>query len=438
MAPARDAIAESFRLLADLLAPSLAADVLIWEDADRLLTFPSQPHLKSSTQTTDCIREVGCRTSLTCKSALGSLTAGRRRETPFDDAARSKLQQAADLLAGQAELANLRDQRAAERTYRRDEDLAERDLRELAGTSEAMREVRQAIRQVAPTDATVLILGETGTGKELVARAIHQLSPRRDQLLVQVNCGALSPTLVTSELFGHEQGAFTGAAKQRVGRLELAHRGTIFLDEIGEMPPDAQVLLLRALQEGTIERVGGAKPIAVDLRIVAATHRDLDAAIAEGTFRADLFYRINVVPIRMPPLRDRRDDIPSLARHFLQHAARKLGRNFGPLSEATVRLLTQYAWPGNVRELQNVIERAAVLSPGDELTIDPAWLRVPSFSKTDELSWQDRERAAIRDALARSKGRIYGPGGAAALLGLRPTTLYGKIRKLGIPRDDAP
>ncbi|MBX9677733.1 MAG: sigma-54 dependent transcriptional regulator [Gemmataceae bacterium] len=354
---------------------------------------------------------------------------------PLEEATLQRLREASEVLARETLQRRAGDRQQAERNYRRDEDLADRDLRELAGESPSMRGVRQAIRQAAPTDATVLILGETGTGKELVARAIHQLSPRRNQLLVQVNCGALSPALVTSELFGHEQGAFTGAAKQRIGRLELADGGTLFLDEIGEMPPDAQVLLLRALQQRTLERVGGTKSIAIDVRIVAATHRDLESAVEAKAFRADLYYRLNVVPLRVPPLRERREDIPLLIRHFLQQTTRKLGRTFAPLTSETIRLLTQYEWPGNVRELQNVIERAAVLSPEERLLVDPAWFRSPASTLNPDGTWQERERAAIVEALSRAKGRIYGVGGAAAILGLRPTTLYGKMKKLGIPRD---
>jgi len=420
---AADAFEESFRFLAGLLCDLLRLDVLVWQDSERLLASPPSKRIQDHHM------------QVSCEEPAGTLIAGRLDRIPFDESAQAKLRQAARLLAGQRRLDTAEVRNQAERAYRRDEAMAEQDLRELTGDSAGMRAVRQAIRQTAPTDATVLILGETGTGKELVARAIHQLSARHNQLLVQVNCGALSPALVTSELFGHEQGAFTGASKQRLGRLELANGGTIFLDEIGEMPPDAQVLLLRALQEGTIERVGANKSVSVDLRVIAATHRDLDTAVAEGAFRADLFYRINVVPIRVPPLCDRREDIPSLARHFMQQSSRKLGRSFAPLSEGTLGLLTSYSWPGNVRELRNIIERAAVLSPGEELVIEPAWFRLPIVTGAEEHSWQDRERTAIREALGRTNGRIYGADGAAALLGLRPTTLYGKMRKLGISRN---
>ena len=331
----------------------------------------------------------------------------------------------AELEARVAELEQLR----RERTYLRDEARADRDLRSLTGDGPAMKAVRAAIRQVAPTDATVLICGETGTGKELVARAIHQLSPRRDRLLVAVNCAALSPGVIASELFGHEPGAFTGATRRRVGRFELAHQGAIFLDEVGELTPETQVMLLRVLQERVIERVGGAEPVPVDVRVIAATHRDLGAAAGAGGFRPDLFYRLNVFPIRVPPLRERREDVPDLARHFLLHFGRRLGKPVAHIRPAAMKLLTEYPWPGNVRELENLIERAVILTEGDALEVDPLWLKpsAPLAASRERLA--DIERRAILDALARCRGRIYGPAGAAAALGLKPTTLYGKMRK---------
>jgi formate hydrogenlyase transcriptional activator len=322
-----------------------------------------------------------------------------------------------------------------ENVYLRDEIRTDRDLRLLTGDSAAMKAVRLAVQQVARTDSTVLIQGETGTGKELVARAIHQLSPRREHLLVAVNCAALAPGVIASELFGHEQGAFTGATKRRLGRFELAHRGTIFLDEIGELPPETQVLLLRVLQERALERVGGHEPIAVDVRVLAATHQDLEAALHEGRFRADLFYRLNVFPIRVPPLRERRADIPDLVRHFLHRFGRQLNRPATQVSPATLEMLTAYHWPGNVRELENLVERAMIVATGDTLEIDPSWLRPapPRGAAADgPARLAELERRAILDALERCRGKIYGPGGAAAALGLKPTTLYGKMRKHGI------
>jgi formate hydrogenlyase transcriptional activator len=319
-----------------------------------------------------------------------------------------------------------------ENVYLRDEIKTDRDLRLLTGESRAMKAVRLAIQQVARTDSTVLILGETGTGKELVARAIHQLSARREHLLVAVNCAALAPGVIASELFGHEQGAFTGATKRRLGRFELAHRGTVFLDEIGELPPEMQVILLRVLQERAIERVGGHEPIAVDVRVLAATHQDLTATLNEGRFRADLFYRLNVFPIRVPPLRERREDIPDLVRHFLHRFGRRLNRPVAQVSPAALRALTEYHWPGNVRELENLVERAMIVATGDTLEVDPNWLRPepPAVAVNgDQPGLANLERRAILEALERCHGKIYGPGGAAAALGLKPTTLYGKMRK---------
>jgi formate hydrogenlyase transcriptional activator len=336
------------------------------------------------------------------------------------------------IAALQARLAELeRFQR--ERTYLRDEARIERDLRPLTGDSAAMKAVRLAIQQVAATDSTVLIVGETGTGKELVARAIHQLSPRREHLLVAVNCAALAPSVIASELFGHEAGAFTGAAKRRVGRFELAHRGTIFLDEIGELTPELQVMLLRVLQERVFERVGGSETVAVDARVVAATHRDLAEAMNRGRFRADLYFRLNVFPIRVPPLRQRFEDISDLIHYFLHHFARRLNKPLARIDPDTLRLLRDYHWPGNVRELENILERAAIVARGDTLHIDPHWLQTPPNARAEQeiprATLAEIERRAILDALQRCRGRIYGDQGAAAALGLKPTTLYGKMRK---------
>jgi formate hydrogenlyase transcriptional activator len=319
--------------------------------------------------------------------------------------------------------------------FLREEIKGERDLRTLTGSTAAMKAVRTAIQQVAHTDSTVLICGETGTGKELVARAIHQLSPRRDRLLVAVNCAALHPQVLTSELFGHEQGAFTGATRRRIGRFELANGGTIFLDEVAEVPAETQVMLLRVLQERTIERVGGNEPIAVDVRVIAATHQDLGAIVKQGQFRADLFFRLNVFPIQVPALRQHREDIPDLVQHFLYHFNRRMGKQVQRIEPATLQLLLSYPWPGNVRELENLVERAMIVASSDTLAVDARWLQVGSMPPEPASSpgfLQDLERRTIQAALERSGGRIYGPAGAAAALGLKPTTLYGKMRKHGI------
>jgi len=348
------------------------------------------------------------------------------------------------------ENARLQSRLANEVVYLRDEMKAERGLRSLSGDSAAMKAVRRAIQQVATTDSTVLIHGETGTGKELVARAIHQVSDRHERLLVSVNCAALAPNIVASELFGHEAGAFTGATKRRIGRFELAHEGTLFLDEIAEISPELQVMLLRVLQEKSIERVGGNEPIPIDTRLITATHQDLTNAVAAGRFRADLFYRLNVFPIRVPALRERREDIPDLVRHFLLHFNRRMNKQVERIAPVTLDRLVAYDWPGNVRELENLVERALIVAEGNILDIDPRWLNAAlsprlafalphSAARTlnEEgggpcTSLRDREKRTILDALDQCSGKIYGVDGAAARLGLKPTTLYGKMRKHGI------
>jgi transcriptional regulator with GAF, ATPase, and Fis domain len=294
--------------------------------------------------------------------------------------------------------------------------------------------VRRAVDQVAATGATVLLLGETGTGKELVARAIHAESRRARSAFVPVNCAALVPSLVASELFGHEVGAFTGAVKHRAGRFERAHAGTLFLDEVGELALDVQASLLRVLQEREIERLGGGEAIAVDVRLITATNRDLAADMRAGGFRADLFYRLNVFPIAIPPLRERKADIPALAAHFLAQFAKQHHKPATVIPVRTFRILESHDWPGNVRELQNVIERAVIVSDGDELAVDPAWLSSASPAETAR-TWAEQEKTRILTALRAANGRIYGPGGAAQRLGLKPTTLYGKMRKHGLKRD---
>lgn len=300
----------------------------------------------------------------------------------------------------------------------------------MIGTSPALNAVRRAVAQVASTDATVLVLGETGTGKELIARAVHEQSPRQHRAFVPVSCVALAPGLITSELFGHEAGAFTGAGKRRVGRFEQAHGGTLFLDEVGEMPPEAQALLLRVLQERVIERVGG-DAVPVDVRIVAATNRDLANEVKIGHFRADLFYRLNVFPVTLPPLRDRREDIPALVEHFMHQSAVRHGRTVSKVRSSTLRAIAAHDWPGNVRELQNVVERGVIVSENDDLAFDAAWLVGASAAETAR-TWAAQERQRILDALRAADGRVYGPGGAAHRLGLNPTTLYGKMKKHGI------
>jgi PAS domain S-box-containing protein len=312
---------------------------------------------------------------------------------------------------------------------------------EIVGTSPALQAVLSRVSKVAPTDSTVLVTGETGTGKELVARAIHRRSPRSQRAFVSVNCAALAPSLISSELFGHEKGAFTGAVQRRLGRFELANGGTIFLDEIGELPADTQVALLRVLQEREFERVGGKEPIRVDVRVIAATNRNLEVAMADGTFRSDLYYRFNVFPIEVPPLRERKEDVVTLLEYFVDRFGRKIGKRFGKIDKRTLELLESYDWPGNIRELQNVVERSVIVSSDDVFCVDEAWLsrkagrastREPESQSTDEdLS---RERQIIEAALAECRGRISGPDGAAAKLRIPPSTLDSKIKRLKISK----
>ena len=308
---------------------------------------------------------------------------------------------------------------------------------DIVGSSEALRRVLSQVGKVAHSDSTVLILGETGTGKELIARAIHKRSNRGERAFIGVNCAAIPASLIASELFGHERGAFTGATQRRLGRFESANGGTIFLDEVGDLPPEIQIALLRVLQEREIERVGSNRPIPVDVRVLAATHRDLNALVAEGKFRQDLLYRLNVVPIEMPSLRDRAPDIPLLVEYFIDRFGKKAGKKFRTIDRKTLKLFQAYGWPGNVRELQNVIERAVILSDGDTFSVDETWLKreppqvaSPRVALNGALLRQEKEM--IEAALAESHGRISGPTGAAANLGLPTRTLDSKIKRLGI------
>jgi formate hydrogenlyase transcriptional activator len=327
---------------------------------------------------------------------------------------------------------------------------AARRAQAIVGRSPALREVLHLVDLVAGTDATVLISGETGTGKELVARAIHEQSTRRNGPLVSVNLAAIPASLIASELFGHEKGAFTGALQRRLGRFEMAEGGTLFLDEVGELPPEAQVALLRVLQEGEIERVGSGRPIRTNVRVVAATHRNLEEEVAAGRFRADLYYRLNVVPVAIPPLRDRTEDIPLLVRHFVDRSARNCGKTIRNVDDGTMRLLQSHSWPGNVRELQNIVERAVIFAEADTMTVDERWLQRPAASAalaaTSDVAAATviqglaahrvaQEKAMIEKALAESRGTVSGPFGAAARLQLPSSTLESKIRTLRIDKN---
>jgi formate hydrogenlyase transcriptional activator len=336
------------------------------------------------------------------------------------------------------EIKNLKDQLHRENVALKEEIDKVSMFEDIVGSSQALRRVLGQVAKVAPTDSTVLILGETGTGKELVARAIHKRSARSEGAFISVNCSAIPPSLIASELFGHEKGAFTGATQRRLGRFESANGGTIFLDEVGDLPPETQIALLRVLQEREIERVGSNKEIPVDVRVLAATHRDLDTLVNEGKFREDLLYRLNVVPIQMPSLRDRADDIPVLVEYFVDRFGKKAGKKFRTMDKGTAKLFEAYEWPGNVRELQNVIERAVILSEGDIFQVDATWLKrqapQPSIGPTLALNstLQRREREMIEAALAETGGRVSGPDGAAAKLNLPRATLDAKIKRLGI------
>src|SRR5712672_26889 len=313
---------------------------------------------------------------------------------------------------------------------------------EIIGSSESLRKVLAQVSRVAPTDSTVLIQGETGTGKELIARAIHNRSKRSNRAFIRVNCATVPPSLIASELFGHEKGSFTGALQRRLGRFESADGGTIFLDEVGEVPPETQVALLRVLQEREFERVGGNQTVRVDVRVLAATNRDLGASVADGTFRRDLFYRLNVFPIQLPVLRDRMDDIPLLVEYLVDRYAKKAGKRIRSISKDTLSLFRSYQWPGNIRELQNVVERAVVLCDGESFCVDQTWLQreVPhepsprlntSCRRLGRLD-EKEERSIIEAALEETGGRVSGPSGAAALLGVPRQTLESKIASLGI------
>ena len=315
---------------------------------------------------------------------------------------------------------------------------------EIVGTSTPLKAVLSQTAKVAPTDSTVLITGETGTGKELIARAVHKRSQRSEHSFISVNCAAFAPTLISSELFGHEKGAFTGAMQRRLGRFELADGGTIFLDEVGELPPDTQVALLRVLQEREFERVGGTQSIKVDVRVIAATNRDLDAAVASGSFRSDLFYRLQVFPIQIPPLRERREDIALLVEYFIDRYSRKARKNIRHVSQETLELLQSYAWPGNIRELQNVIERSVILCETETFSIDESWLpQQPQAFLTAKPKnpielprrLEEQEKNMIEDALEASRGRVFGPTGAAAKLGIPRSTLESKIKSLKIDKN---
>jgi formate hydrogenlyase transcriptional activator len=351
-----------------------------------------------------------------------------------------------EIAAAFQEIEALKDRLAKENAYLEEEARTDHNFGEVIGASAALRRVLKQVETVAPTSSTVLVRGETGTGKELIARALHDLSPRKGRTFVKLNCAAIPTGLLESELFGHERGAFTGAITQKVGRFELAHQGTLFLDEVGDIPPELQPKLLRVLQEQEFERLGGTKTIKVDVRLVAATHRDLARMVAEGGFREDLYYRLNVFPLVLPPLRERPEDIPRLVRHFTQQFARRMGRRIETIPAEAMDALVRYPWPGNVRELQNIIERAVILSPGPSLQVplvdlQPAGRQAPGDPQVGTptaapVTLADAERGHILVVLRETGWVLGGPKGAATRLGMKRSTLYKKMKKLGISRLD--
>jgi formate hydrogenlyase transcriptional activator len=341
---------------------------------------------------------------------------------------------AEDLKQTLEENVRLRTRLTRENVYLQREVKARQGSTQIVGQGGAVRRMLEQVDQVAPTGTTILLLGETGTGKELIATAIHERSPRRARMMVRVNCGAIPTALIESELFGREKGAYTGALTRQIGRFEVADGSTIFLDEIGELPPDVQVKLLRVIQEKEIERLGSSRPIPVDVRVIAATHRDIERMVTEGTFREDLYYRLNVFPIKIPPLRERPEDIPTLVWAFVDELSKTLGKRFESISNADMLALQQYPWPGNIRELRNAVERAVIVSTGPRLVIEPPLVRT---IRSRSLRLEDVEREHILSVLQQTGWRVRGHAGAAELLGLKPSTLEGRMAKLGVRRPSA-
>lgn len=381
----------------------------------------------------------------TARGRLGAMGFLSLQSEAYSDADIEFLQRVAQQVAVAVEnalafqqIAELKDRLAKEKLYLEEELRIEHGFDDIIGDSNALKQVLKQVEVVAPTDSTVLIQGETGTGKELIARAIHRLSGRSERTFVKLNCAAIPTGLLESELFGHERGAFTGAISQKAGRFELAHKGTIFLDEVGEIPLELQSKLLRVLQEQEFERLGSIKTLHVDVRLIAATNRDLKSLVENKQFRSDLYYRLNVFPITLPPLRERREDIPILIRYFTQHYALRMKKNIQTVPAKTLEMLSRYDWPGNIRELENLVERSVILTHGTDLQVPISELQTESRSGVaSTATLEDVEREQILRALGEAKWVVGGPAGAAARLGIKRTTLQSKMQKLGITRPPA-
>jgi formate hydrogenlyase transcriptional activator len=387
------------------------------------------------------VQSLICMPLVTHDRALGTISLASLRDAAFQQGDVDLLFQVSGQVAiavenalAFQEIAELKNKLAQEKLYLEDEIRTEMNFDEIVGEGPSLRAVLKQVETVAPTDSTVLITGETGTGKELIARAIHNLSPRRERTFVKVNCAAIPTGLLESELFGHERGAFTGAITQRIGRFELANGGTIFLDEIGDIPLELQPKLLRVLQEQEFERLGSTQTVRVDVRLVAATNRDLSQMVSDRTFRNDLYYRLRVFPLLVPPLRDRQEDIPALVRYFVEKHARRMNRAVETIPAETLDLLVRYPWPGNIRELENLIERAIIVSPGPILRVPVSELKHPSEPIGETLTLRAAERDHILRALEATNWVLAGPRGAAARLGMKRTTLQSKMRKLGVAK----
>src|SRR2546422_2382020 len=411
----------------------------VCRDLQREQLFPRDEHLLQNG-----VQRYICLPLIRRDEVIGDVDVISFEKRAFDDSEVQLLQDVLEIVSiavanalAFEEITALKEQLQAENRLLRDEIVQRSIFEEIVGSSQSLRKVLSSIDRVAPTDSTVLVTGETGTGKELIAHAIHRRSPRSNRALVKVNCAALPAELIASELFGHEKGAFTGALQQRVGRFETAHGGTIFLDEIGELTPEMQISLLRVLQEKEFERVGGNKTIHTDVRVITATNRDLQREVADGRFRSDLYYRLNVFPIHVPALKDRSDDIPILVDYFISRFAGRMGKRIRQIEKRTFDAMQQYSWPGNIRELQNVIERGVILAEAEVFRLDPGTLPQESQGSAEIAapaveSTREQQKAHIEAVLKETRGRIAGPDGAAARLGMPASTLESKIKTLKI------